>query len=243
MSIFDNVAVCLVAHNSPKEFSMFVEHLDNATTHPCKYHILDNASTDNETIVACQSLWIDNKGVLERTETPLKLGACYNKLLNTVERKYCAFIPMNNILSNGWLQNVLFEYETIKDAGLLSIKSQNDNLYLSGLLSNDEKIKLTYLQKDNNVGGILFGKTDTFKDAGGFDTENNIDGLEFEELSHRVMLQGKINFYIQNAKRIELPIINSMLFPEITDETRKNYRNKLQKNFKTTQHGTESELN
>jgi hypothetical protein len=222
---------------------MFIEHLQKATDYPCKYHILDNASTEQETVMACQSLWLDNKGVFEQTETPMKLSACYNRLLNTVERKYCAFIPMNNILSYAWLQYVMFEHESIKDAGLISVKSQNDNLYLSGLLSMDERIKLCYLQKDNNIGGMLFGKTDTFIDAGGFDCESNIDGLEFEELSHRVMLQGKINFYIQSAKRIEIPVKNSMLFPEITNETRMNYRKKLQNNFKTTQHGTEPELN
>jgi hypothetical protein len=84
---------------------------------------------------------------------------------------------------------------------------------------------------------MLFGKTELLKDVGGFDANNDIDGYEIEEISHRIMLKGYLNFYVQNAKRVELPIENSILFPQKTEQTIYNYRKKLKDNFKKTNDG------
>lgn len=236
MPAFDDVALCIVAHNSPKEFKLFTWMLDKATTYPCKYYILDNGSDSESTIQECQNLWTNNKGIYDRVQSPIRVSECYNRLLNAVEQEYCVFVPINNILSDGWVQEILHRIKSIDMAGAVSIKSQNDNLIISGCLS-DEKIKLCYRQKDNNVKGMLFGKTELLKDIGGFDTESDIDGFEFEEISHRLMLSGRQNFYCHSAKRIEMPIENEILFPKTTEERLSNYRKKLQINFKTTQDG------
>jgi hypothetical protein len=181
-----------------------------------------------------QTLWTNNKGVYDRVEKPIYIGEAYNRLLNSVETKFCAFIPINNLLSYGWVQEILHEISMVNNSGAVSIKSQNDNLYISGLLSG-ESIRLSYLQKDNNVGGILFAETELLKNVGGFDETNSIGGFEFEEISHRIMLQGKSNYYIHRAKRIELNIDNDILFPKKNEKTLNNYRIKLKENFIKTQ--------
>jgi hypothetical protein len=236
MSTFEKVTICIVSNNSATEFNRFAWMIEHNTTYPCKYHVLDNASTCEKAITIGQTLWLNSKGVYDQVATPIKLGEAYNRLLETIDTEYCAFIPINNILSYGWIQHSMHQTKAIDSAGVSSIKSQNDNLYLSGLLS-DEKIRLCYLQKDNNVGGMLFGKTELLKDVGGFDANNDIDGYEIEEISHRIMLKGYLNFYVQNAKRVELPIENSILFPQKTEQTIYNYRNKLKDNFKKTNDG------
>jgi hypothetical protein len=236
MAAFEDIALCIVTHDSPKELNRFAWSIEHSTTYPCKYHILDNGSTSDEAITIAQTLWLNNKGVYDSVNKPLYLGQAYNRLLNSIERKYCAFVPINNILSYGWLQEIVHEISVVDNTGAVSIKSQNDNLYISGLLS-DESIRLGYLQKDNNVGGILFAETELLKRVGGFDESNSILGYEFEEISHRIMLEGKANYYIHRAKRIEFEINNHVLFPDKTEQTIYNYRNKLKENFKKTQDG------
>jgi GT2 family glycosyltransferase len=236
MADYENIALCIVTHDSPKELNRFAWSIEHSTTYPCKYHILDNGSTSNEAITIAQTLWLNNKGVYDSVNKPMFLGQAYNRLLDSIERKYCAFVPINNILSHGWLQEILHEKDMIENTGAVSIKSQNDNLYISGLLAGDE-IRLSYLQKDNNVGGILFAETELLKRVGGFDESNTISGYEFEEISHRIMLEGKCNYYIHRAKRIEFEINNPILFPEKTEQTIYNYRKKLKENFKKTQDG------
>ena len=236
MSFFDDIAICIVANDSPIEYSRFINLLNYSANYPFKYYILDNGSKCQETIDVSEKAITENKGVFERVESPIKLSECYNKLLNKLESKYCAFVPINNILSLAWIQTMMPHLKSIENAGCASIKSQNQNLFISGLLV-DEKIKLYYHQKSGNVSGMLFCETDLLKKTDGFDAVNEIDGFEFDEISHRILMQGKVNFYVQNAKRIEMPIENKILFPPQTDEIRRNVRKKLEENFKTTQHG------
>jgi hypothetical protein len=234
MTFFNDIALCIVTHDSPKELSRFAYCIEQTTTYPCKYHILDNGSTSQIAITTAETLWTNNKGLYDRVEKPMFLGEAYNRLLNSVETKYCIFIPINNLLSHGWLQEILHEISMIDNTGAVSIKSQNDNLFISGLLA-DESIRLSYLQKDNTIGGILFAETQLLKKVGGFDESNTILGYEFEEISHRIMLMGKANYYIHKAKRIEFEIDNPILFPVKTEQTVFNYRTKLKENFKKTQ--------
>jgi hypothetical protein len=234
MTFIDDIALCIVTNDSSKELSHFAYSIEQSTTYPCKYHILDNGSTCENAIMTSQTLWTNNKGVYDRVEKPIYIGEAYNRLLNSVETKFCAFIPINNLLSCGWVQEILHEIRMFNNTGAVSIKSQNDNLYISGLLAG-ESIRLSYLEKDNNVRGILFAETELLKTVGGFDESNSFAGLEFEEISHRIMLQGKSNYYIHRAKRIEFEVKNQILFPDITEQTIFNYRNKLNENFKKTQ--------
>jgi hypothetical protein len=236
MNFVDDIAICVIANDSYKEYSRFIEFMNYSANYPFKYYILDNGSQCQDAIYVSEKAITENKGVLIRLESPIKLSKCYNKLLNMVQAKYCAFVPINNILSIGWIQVLLSELKRIDNSGCASIKSQNQNLFISGLLI-DENIKLYYHQKNGNVSGILFSETNTLKSVGGFDETINIDGMEFEEISHRVLMQGKINFYAQFAKRIEIHIDNSILFPACNDEMIINFRNKIEENFKLTQNG------
>lgn len=229
------ITICIVTHNNEKEFDIFASLLQKSINIPVIISVFDAGSVSETTKSIGKLLTFNNKGNYLDGGI-CGIGSAYNALLNTVTTEYCAFVPVNNIMSDDWLQTVLHHYKMIDESGVVSIKSQNDNLYISGLLA-DETIILNYLDKNNIISGLLFGKTSLLKEVNGFDVSMKINGYEIEEISHRIMLTGKKNYYVTHAKRYEMPVFNEVLFPNKTQERRVEFVKKIGENFKTTQHG------
>lgn len=238
MSAPDKVTICVVSNNSENEFDVFSSLLHSSINIPVSIIVFDAGSKSESTKTIGKLLVHNHKGKYINGDV-CRLSEAYNELLDNVKTDYCTFIPINNILSDNWLPTILHNYKMINDSGVVSIKSQNDNLYISGLLA-DENIILNYLEKNNTISGMLFGKTALLREVNGFNSSGKIDGFEFEEISHRIMLRGKKNYYVTHAKRYEMPICNETLFPVKTNETLLECAKTFVENFKKSRHGEQS---
>ena len=94
-------------------------------------HILDNASSDTRVVEYLEKVCEDTKGYFYHAENTMNVGECLNHLLGSVHQEYCAFVPVDALVNQNWLIDLLTQYSILNNSGVLSIRNGSEKLALS----------------------------------------------------------------------------------------------------------------
>ena len=217
-----SVAVCIVTNDLYFESRYAIENLIQKTKHKFKIYIFDNGSIDNRIKDFSSAFCEKKKGLFSFSETPISLPKAINFLIKQVQEKYCIIFPVNYLVHNNWLEDLISSYEIIDKPGCFSIRNSSDKLHLVPILhhsatSFEDKLNNVYLSETNSVEGLLMFDKQLLDEKIGLMNENfKNTGHEQLEFAFRFSGQGFNNVYIRKQTAIKLNLQNEILFPKKT---------------------------
>jgi len=125
-------------------------------------------------------------------------------------------MPINHIVSRGWLGELIYQHKKFNDVGVLSIKSNNTKCVISSLpcFINDQNhaTSFVWLSHSNFVDGILFFNQELSQIYQEKLLPNEVVDIS-KSISFVAKIMMKNNFYITEQNAIYLNIENEVLFP------------------------------
>ena len=230
------IAICIITHNNFFETQYFIQNLLFKTKHKYALHILDNASSDLRVVDYLEKVCEDTKGYFYHAEQPLNIGECHNHLLGSVYQDFNVFIPVHALINENWLIDLVTQYSTLNNPGVLSIRNGSESLSLSpqlhhSLNSGESELKNVLTSEYYTIEGIMFFKKALTLTIGPFECDK-LEGFEQKEFTLRTYLNGYINHYISRQIYYKLPIKDKVLFPIKTEQTEKRYKKHIDKFIK-----------
>ena len=227
------LAICIISHNHFFETQYFLQNLLFKTSHKYRLHILDNASSDMRVVEYLEQVCSDTKGYFHHAENEMNVGECLNHLLGSVYQDYCVFVPMNALINENWIIDIIAQYSILNNPGVLSIRNGSENLAFSPQLHNtlnggESELKNVLTSEYYTVEGVMFFKKDLILTIGPFECEK-LDGFEQKEFTLRAYLNGYTNHYISRQVYFKLPITDNVVFPLKTEENEKYYKKHIDK--------------
>lgn len=223
------VAVCLILNQNLSLSQFSINNLISKTNG--KYRLYIFCLDKNEEIeVYLNKLKKHNDCYFKFYPKNTDISDLYNAFLEMVYQDYIVFMKPNILITKNWLNELIYNYEDIKNSGCISIKSNSNNLVLTSLLSNsldskgEEKMKTVYVNHKNLIRDFIFFKRDRLQKVGKFDKRDNIKGLELSEFSFRFIAHGYNNFWLKYATVNKFEFEDDILFPKITDEVKQNFK-------------------
>lgn len=219
----DSVAVCIVTHRLTYETIYAIENLIAKTKVKFKLYIfgIETTSFLKDYLI---KLIEKKKGHIEFSDNYIKKSVALNILLKQVTEKYCVIFPINCLVHQNWLEDLIFNLKTIDKPGLISIRPKSELLHLVPILHHSPKeyedcLKNVFLSETNAVEGLmLFDKSMVQEKAGYFNEKLIHQGCEDLEFSFRFSGQGFNNIYIRKQTLIRLNLQCDVLFPKKTKE-------------------------
>lgn len=217
------IVVCLITSDSYFETRYCIENLIAKTSVPFRLHIVDNNSSDARLTNYLSQVTKDiSKGFLYKQDKQISLAECYNLLLTTAGDNICVLFPVNCIVDDNWLEDLISHLKTIKNVGCACLRPTNVKIDFSAVLkhslSEGEDILENVMHTSEKVSTVIAFKPEVLKAAGVFDVNLNANGFELSEFCLRVKVNGYNNFYIRKQTVFKMPIKNEILFPKIVNE-------------------------
>jgi len=185
----------------------------------------------------CESLCYEEFGVHIVENTPISMPKAKNRLLKMVEEDFVCIVPPNLLVNKFWLEQLYFTYTATINAGVLSIRSGKEKLEISPFLrtydSEDDILDNGWFHKDNSIEGILFFERAILNEVGYYDEELDAKGLEDKHFTFRCGALGHTNLYISKHSLVKIPTDNKVLFPEVSVEGLRNFRDSINEMTKT----------
>ena len=146
--------------------------------------------------------------------------------------KYVCVLPINIILGEGAIEELLFWYKKIENSGVISIPTKYEELWLSPFTAVDsDKVYPLWVNGKNYVEGVLFFSVATFYALGCYDeTVSDIEGFEDRYLCYMAGEINKDNYYIVDA--CCCLVVNNNILPAKTAEKFNNFKKIVEDNFK-----------
>jgi len=236
----NDVAVCIITNNSVFETIYCLERLMSTTNVNFRFHILDNASSDKRIIDYCKALCEETKGYFKPVSRRISTAEASNLLLNTVYQQFCVTMPVNILVSNNWLEDLLTAHNSCSKSGCVSIRNGNEKLHFmpiihEQLLSPEDILKNVHITENNIVNGLMMFDMDRLKEVGEFDERLKAPGFEFMEFCFRFSANGYKNYYIMRNSCVRTKLENEVLFPKRTEESKFQYKTQIEIMVKSKQ--------
>ena len=221
----NEVAILVLTHNSPIETAFFLDHTIEYTTEPYRFHIFDYQSTIESMRKMLEKAVKENNGYYTHITKPMSKSQLYNLMLQTVYQKYAVFLPINFLINQNWLSDLIYNYESVKNAGAIGILSNYKKAYLSAeIYTNDfekeDEMKTIWVNHTNMLNELIFFKKDRIEKVGQFDERLKHRGLEKAEWTYRFLGNGYSNFSITKNTIVSYEIDNDFLFPRISSKAK-----------------------
>jgi hypothetical protein len=164
----------------------------------------------------------------------------YNEMLKTVYQEYAVFVPVNFLVNINWLSDLIYNYESVKKAGAISILANHKKAYLSAeVYENDfkkeDEMKTIWVNKATMQNDLVFFKKDRLEKVGEFDVRLKHVGLEKAEWTYRFLGNGYTNFSITKNTAVTYEIDNPYLFPNISKEAKDELKEQVKIMYKVKQ--------
>lgn len=215
----ESIAVCIVVNDLYFESRYVIENLIAKTKVKFKLYILDNGSKDVRIKEFCSELCEKKKGSFTSSDVVLSVSKAINNLYKQVSEKYCVIFPINCLVHQNWLEDLISNIKIIDKPGLISIRSKSESLHLVPVLHHSPKeyedcLKNVFVSETNAVEGLMFfDKTVVNEKVGLFNENFKNQGYEQLEFSFRFSGQGFNNIYIRKQTLIKLNLQSDILFP------------------------------
>jgi len=249
------VAVFLITHNSPIETAYFLDNLLGNTTDKFSLYVYDyydgnedlkkallvaTEQTDGEYISITKTNKVGlydimtEKGVSIVKTEGYSRTFIYNKMLKSLVADFGVFMDINYLVNKKWLHNLKYYYNHIAKSGCLSIKATFKDMELSVALFEDETqpedtLKTIWVNQSNVMKSFMFFSKENAQKVGLVDEKLKQIGLELAEWSFRFLSEGLTNYYITESSIIKYPIKNSILFPEVSEHAKLEFKERVNK--------------
>lgn len=233
----DKVAVCLVTRGMYYLTKYCMENILEQSNMPVSFYICHTDNTDNRLIEYCKKVAKTHKNVTILESKSSNLAGAKNEVINAVKEDYVCFVPINTLVNENWLQDLLYYYKNCEDCGILSIKNGAENITFVPIihrsLTSEDYLENVLVCDTNFVEGIHFFCKEKVNDIGLYDESENVAGYEDSDYSFRFISNGYKNFYIRKQSCFVLPVENDYLFPKKTKETYSIFKENVEQMFKT----------
>lgn len=231
------IIVCLITHNNYYQTRYCIENLTQKTSHKFRLHILDNNSDDKKLLSYLEQVTKDiKKGFLIKQNQKLPLSECYNILLTTCDKNICVLFPVNCIVDNYWLEDLVTSLDTIQNCGCACIRPVGSKIEFSPVLTKslfDKEDSLeNVLVTNDQTNTVIAIKQEIVQQVGMIDKDLNAPGFELPEFALRVKVNGFNNYFIRKQSVFKLDIKDEVLFPKITKDSIKNFKETVNLMFK-----------
>ena len=228
--------ICLITNNNYYQTRYCIENFTAKTSLKFRLHILDNNSSDEELLKYLESITKDiKKGYLYRQNQELSLSDCYNLLFTTCQDNICILFPVNCIVDNYWLEDLISSLNSVDKAGCVCIKPIENKIDFTPVLTDtfiEENILENVIQTTEHINSVIAVKSEIVSQVGKIDSDLNATGFELSEFALRVKVNGFNNFYIRKQSLFKMPFDNKVLFPKITKENIKKFKETVNLMFK-----------
>lgn len=218
----EETAVCIIANNLYYQTRYCIENLLAKTKMKVKIYVFDNGTTDERLREYFEKNSKENGWYLNRSETVVSLAEAHSSLLKTFTQKYGCILPVNFLVNSGWLEELLVSVKSCEKAGILSIRSGDENVFIMPLLhhslTSEDYLSNVWFTENNAVDGLFFFKKEILEKTGLFDTKLNAPGYEKAEFCFRFSANGYRNYYIRKQTALKINTQNEILFPTKTIE-------------------------
>lgn len=246
------VAICIVVRDSYPETTLFLKSLVKSIQKvDARINILDWGSTDERAINFCKEVVKVTNGSMGTIAISASIGQAYDAVTAFIddEDEFICFLKPNVFLSEGWLLNLIYHYDTIDNSGLVGIRSNSDPCAISFLPTDSHFDRdfgaLSYLEEAANMGALpVWGTKTNIIDAPAFISKKNFDILGgftknffnedfyFEELSYRAAINGMQNYYVNGSSCVKTSFKNDFIFPPTTHDGLVEFKCHIDKLFK-----------
>jgi hypothetical protein len=227
-----NISVCVVAKGNSELVKFAINNAIEKTFLFANYYF--NCDYDNFDF--CKSIAEKTDGGIIQTKD--NISKCYNELLLN-DADYYVILPINTIVNEFWLEDLVITYEKVEKSGVLSIPTGFEKLKTTTILhkttqGSEDVLKVVYKEENNFIDGILFFSKSILDKVGKFDP-NCQQAFFKNDFSWRVGMMGYQNFYIKNQQIIELPLPDEAINPTKTIDGNKAFKLEIKQMFKTQQ--------
>jgi hypothetical protein len=227
-----NISVCVVAKGNSELVKFAINNAIEKTFLFANYYF----NSDAENFNFCKSIADRTEGSVIQTKD--NLSKCYNELLLN-DADYYVILPINAIVNEFWLEDLVITYEKVEKSGILSIPTGFEKLKTTTILhkttqGSEDVLKVVYKEENNFIDGILFFSKSVLDEVGKFDP-NCQQAFFKNDFSWRVGMMGYQNFYIKNQQIIELPLPDEAINPTKTIDGNKAFKEEIKQMFKTQQ--------
>lgn len=234
----EEIAVCLIVNDNYYKTRYVIENLFAKTSANIKLYIFNNASEDKRIVDYCNALIQIKDGVYKEVEQKVSVSKAYNILLQNLYQKYVVFFPVNYIVSDNWLEDLLVSVKTVENAGCVGIRSNNEKVHLCPLTHKnitqpEDDLYNVWVTENNLVEGLLIFDSEKIEVVGHLDENNENNGYELFEYSFRFTSQGYKNYYIRKQIAQKIDIDSEILFPKKTESSFKIFKSTIQSMIKT----------
>lgn len=218
------IAVCILTNNLYFETRYVIENLIAKTKCKIRLYIFDNASTDQRIIEYCHNLCKETKGYFKALPKVESISEATNKMIKIIDQENCVLFPVNCLVNNNWLEDLLFYSKNIDNLGCISIRNTFEKVHLMPILHKttskpEDELKNIYITENNSVEGLMFFKRSIIDQIGLMDERLQYPGCDYLELCFRFSAHGYHNIYIRNQTLIKLNLDNQIIFPTKTKES------------------------
>jgi hypothetical protein len=226
------IAICIVSKGNLEMLKFCVENSLQKTSIYANYFF----NCDDVTLDYCNSIAKKTEGSVIKYDD--SLAKSYNQLLLN-DADYYVIFPINIIVNNFWLEDLINTYESVENCGVLSIKNSFEKLETTTILhktisSSEDILKIVYKQENNFIDGILFFHKSILENVGKFDL-NCQEAFFKNNFSWRSGMMNYQNFYIKEQQLIELPLIDEKLNPVKTYDALRCFKKEIEHMFKNNE--------
>ena len=215
----DEVGICVVIHNNYFTTRYNLENLLRKTKVKTRLYIVDLSSEEKHLSEFCKQLCSTTGGYYKLIDQKKKYSEALNDLLRIVTQKHVVIFPVNGLVHQNWLEDLLYYQKMIPSIGITSIRSSMENLNWIPLIHSDEskpedELRNVLITENNSTEGILCFQTDKLLRIGYFDEKLQHSGFEQAEFSFRMASIGLNNIYIRKQTYIRTALYDDILFPK-----------------------------
>ena len=219
----DEVGICIVTHNDFFTTKIVIDRLLEKTNIKPRLYIVDNGSTDQRLIDYCSEICKKGGGYFRIVKEAKNYSQSINEILRIVTQKYCVIFPVNAIVHQNWLEDLIHNLKSVPSVGIASIRSGNENVHFMPLLHKcdsmpEDELKNILITENNSIEGIMCFERSKFDQVGFFDEKLQHRGFEQAEFCFRTASLGMNNIYIRRQTCVKIPLGNDVLFPKKTKE-------------------------
>lgn len=228
-----NIAVCVVAKGNSDLVKFTINNAFEKTFLHANYFF----SCDAENFDFCKSFADKTEGCV-LIQTTDSVAEYYNELLLN-DSDYFVILPINVLVNEFWLEDLVITYEKVANSGVISIPTGFEKLETTTILhkttqGSEDVLKIVYKEENNFINGILFFHKSIIDKVGKFDP--NCEQAFFKnDFSWRVGMMEYQNYYIKNQQIIELPLSNETINPTKTHDGIKAFKKEIEQMFKNNQ--------
>jgi len=214
----EEVAVCVMVHGDMFMTKFSIERMLSKTSVKFRLYVVDNGSNDNELTGYLKDLCNKTSGYLKTVNEKKPYSIALNELLRIAYQKYVVIFPINALVHQNWLEDLIHYQTIIPTVGITSIRSGSETTHFMPLIHKcdskpEDELKNVLITENNATEGILCLKSELLQKVGYMDEKLQHSGFEQAEFSFRIASLGLNNIYIRKQTYVRVPWENEVLFP------------------------------